>query len=134
MEQWNIALQDKYKTISEKEQRFELYKCDDAEIIIVAYGSVARIAKNVVQVAREEGIKVGLLRPITLWPFPTKAFEQVIDKPNAFLTVEMSSGQMLEDVMLAVKGRKPVHFTGRMGGMIPKVDDIMAKIREIRAD
>ena len=69
LEQWNIALQDKYKTISEKEQRFELYKCDDAEIIIVAYGSVARIAKNVVQVAREEGIKVGLLRPITLWPF-----------------------------------------------------------------
>jgi domain./Transketolase, C-terminal domain. len=133
LEQWNINLQKKYKTISEREQRYELYKCDDADIIIVAYGSVARIAKNVVQVARDEGIKVGVLRPITLWPFPTKAFEEVVDKPKAFLTVEMSSGQMLEDVKLAVKERKPVYFTGRMGGMIPKVDDIMAKIREIMA-
>lgn len=133
LEQWNINLQKKYKTISEREQRYELYKCDDADIIIVAYGSVARIAKNVVQVARDEGIKVGVLRPITLWPFPTKAFEEVVDKPKAFLTVEMSSGQMLEDVKLAVKERKPVYFTGRMGGMIPRVDDIMAKIREIMA-
>ncbi|HPU45449.1 MAG TPA: transketolase C-terminal domain-containing protein, partial [Thermoclostridium sp.] len=130
---WNINLQNKYKTICEKEQRYEIYKCDDAEIIIVAYGSVARIAKNVVQVAREEGIKVGLLRPITLWPFPVKAFEQVMDRAKAFLTVEMSSGQMLEDVMLAVNGRKPVYFTGRMGGMIPRVDDVMAKIKEIMA-
>ena len=134
LEQWNRGLQEKYRIISEKEQRYELYHCDDAEIIIVAYGSVARIVKNVIKVAEEEGIKVGLLRPITLWPFPTKAFEQVIDKPRAFLTVEMSSGQMLEDVMLAVGGRKPVYFTGRMGGMIPQVDDIMAKIREIRAN
>lgn len=134
LEQWNRGLQEKYRIISEKEQRYELYHCDDAEIIIVAYGSVARIVKNVIKVAEEEGIKVGLLRPITLWPFPTKAFEQVIDKPRAFLTVEMSSGQMLEDVMLAVGGRKPVYFTGRMGGMIPQLDDIMAKIREIRAN
>jgi len=133
LEQWNQALQKKYKTICEKEQRYELYKTDDADIIIVAYGSVARIAKNVVHVAREEGLKVGLLRPITLWPFPTKAFEQVMDKTRAFLTVEMSSGQMLEDVMLTVSGRKPVYFTGRMGGMIPRVDDIMAKIKEISA-
>ena len=92
-----------------------------------------RALKNVVQVAERKASRLGFKthHPVA---FPTKAFEQVIDKPNAFLTVEMSSGQMLEDVMLAVKGRKPVHFTGRMGGMIPKVDDIMAKIREIRAD
>lgn len=133
LEQWNVNLQNKYRLISEREQRYELYRCDDAEIIIVAYGSVARIAKNVVQVARDEGMKVGLLRPITLWPFPKKAFEEVMDRAGAFLTVEMSSGQMLEDVMLTVNGRKPVYFTGRMGGMIPRVDDIMAKIREIVA-
>ena len=94
---------------------------------------MARIAKKVDQMAREEGFKVGLLRPITLWPFPNKAFEQVIDKAKAFLTVEMSSGQMLEDVMLAVNGRKPVYFTGRMGGMIPRVNDVMEKIKEIMA-
>lgn len=133
LEQWNIGYQKKYARIAENEQRYELVNCDGAEVIIVAYGSVSRIARNVVRTAAEEGIKVGLLRPITLWPFPAKAFEQVIDVPKAFLTVEMSSGQMLEDVRLAVNGRKPVHFTGRMGGMIPRVDDIMARIREIRA-
>lgn len=133
LEKWNIKYQEKYAEITEKEQRYELYHCDDAEIIIVAYGSVARIAKNVIKVAEEEGIKVGLVRPITLWPFPTKAFEQVLSIPKAFLTVEMSAGQMLEDVKLTVEGRKPVYFTGRMGGMIPRVDDVMAKIKEIRA-
>lgn len=132
LEQWNIGFQKKYEEIREKEQRYELYNCDGAEIILVAYGSVARICKSAIKAAAEEGIKVGLLRPITLWPFPTKAFEQVIPSVKAFLTVEMSSGQMLEDVKLAVEGRKPVHFTGRMGGMIPVVGDIVNKIKEIK--
>jgi len=131
LEKWNQGLQDKYRLISENEQRYELYNCDDAEVILVAYGSVARICKGVIREAAEQGIKLGLLRPITLFPFPTKAFEQVMDIPRAFLTVEMSSGQMVEDARLAVDGRKPVYFTGRMGGMIPTVNDIMTKVHEI---
>jgi len=132
LEQWNVALQNKYKTITENEQRYELYNCEDAEIILVAYGSVARICKGVIKEAREKGIRLGLIRPITLWPFPTDGFAKIIDIPRAFLTVEMSSGQMVEDVMLTVSGKKPVYFTGRMGGMIPTVKNIMDKVMEIR--
>jgi 2-oxoglutarate ferredoxin oxidoreductase subunit alpha len=132
LEQWNIGLQNKYKLISEKEQRYELYNCEDAEIILVAYGTVARICKGVIKEAAEQGIKLGLVRPVTLFPFPTEGFEKVIDIPKAFLTIEMSSGQMVEDVRLTVNGRKPVYFTGRMGGMIPTVKDIMTKVKEIK--
>ena len=132
LEQWNVALQNKYKTITENEQRYELYNCEDAEIILVAYGSVARICKGVIKEAREKGIRLGLIRPITLWPFPTDGFAKIIDIPRAFLTVEMSSGQMVEDVKLTVSGKKPVYFTGRMGGMIPTVKNIMDKVMEIR--
>ncbi len=132
LEQWNIGFQNKYKLISENEQRYELYNCEDAEVILVAYGSVARICKGVIKTAAEQGIKVGLLRPITLWPFPVEAFEKVMNIPKAFLTVEMSAGQMVEDVRLTVEGRKPVYFTGRMGGMIPTQNNIMTKINEIR--
>ncbi len=132
LEQWNIGFQNKYKLISENEQRYELYNCEDAEVILVAYGSVARICKGVIKTAAEQGIKVGLLRPITLWPFPVEAFEKVMNIPKAFLTVEMSAGQMVEDVRLTVEGRKPVYFTGRMGGMIPTQNNIISKINEIR--
>jgi len=132
LEQWNIGLQNKYKLISQNEQRYELYNCDDAEIILVAYGSVARICKGVIREAAEQGIKLGLLRPITLFPFPTDAFDKVLDIPKVFLTVEMSSGQMVEDVRLTIEGRKPVYFVGRMGGMIPTVKDIMSKVKEIK--
>ena len=132
LEQWNIGFQNKYKLISENEQRYELYNCEDAEIILVAYGSVARICKGVIKEAAEQGIKLGLIRPITLFPFPVKGFEKVMDIPKAFLTVEMSAGQMVEDVRLTVNGRKPVYFTGRMGGMIPTVNNIMTKVMEIK--
>ena len=132
LEQWNINLQNKYQTISGNEQRYELYNCENAEIILVAYGSVARICKGAIKEAKEQGINLGLMRPITLWPFPTEGFEKIIDIPCAFLTVEMSSGQMVEDVKLTVNGRKPVYFTGRMGGMIPTVKNIMDKVMEIR--
>lgn len=131
LEQWNLRYQKKYQAIIENEQRYELYHCDDADIILVAYGSVARICKGVIKEAQAQGIKLGLLRPITLWPFPVEGFEKVVNIPQAFLTVEMSAGQMVEDVRLASNGRKPVYFTGRMGGMIPTVDNIMQKVKEI---
>ncbi|NLK67590.1 MAG: 3-methyl-2-oxobutanoate dehydrogenase subunit VorB [Clostridiaceae bacterium] len=130
LEKMNLDLQEKYRVIKEKECRYEIYN-QDADIFIVAYGIVARIAKSVIEMAKDKGINVGLLRPITLWPFPDQAFDQVIDKAKAFLTVEMSSGQMLEDVKLALNGRKPVYFHGRMGGMVPARDDIMKEIRNI---
>ncbi|HZK27089.1 MAG TPA: 3-methyl-2-oxobutanoate dehydrogenase subunit VorB [Thermoclostridium sp.] len=131
LEKMNLDLQEKYNVIKENECRYELYNCEDADVFIVAYGIVARIAKSVIEMAKNEGIKVGLIRPITLWPFPDQAFNEVIDKAKAFLTVEMSSGQMVEDVKLSVNGRKPVYFYGRMGGMVPARDDIMKEIRKI---
>ena len=107
---------------------------EDAELVLAAYGTTARIAKSAISIARKElGIKVGLIRPITLWPFPEEAFAQAAaqDSVKAFLSVEMSTGQMVDDVRLSVNGKKPVHFYGRAGGMIPTPRDIVAKIREI---
>jgi 2-oxoglutarate ferredoxin oxidoreductase subunit alpha len=131
LEQMNRNLQEKYNRIKEEECRYELINEQDADIFIVAYGTVARIAKSVIESAKTERLKIGLIRPITLWPFPKEAFEKVIDRAKAFLTVEMSSGQMLEDVMLTVNGRKPVYFHGRMGGMVPDRNDILEKLKEI---
>jgi 2-oxoglutarate ferredoxin oxidoreductase subunit alpha len=131
LEKHNLKLQEKYRKIAENETRVEAYNCDGADVIVAAYGTVARIIKNVIKTAEKEGIKVGLIRPITLWPFPAAAFEKYAEVPQAFLTVEMSSGQMVEDVRLAVNGKGPVHFLGRMGGMIPTQKEILEKIREI---
>ncbi|HHV60209.1 MAG TPA: 3-methyl-2-oxobutanoate dehydrogenase subunit VorB [Clostridiaceae bacterium] len=131
LEKHNLNLQAKYKKISENETRVEVYNCDDADIIVAAYGTVARIVKNVIKTAEKEGIKVGLIRPVSLWPFPEKAFQKYADVPKAFLTVEMSAGQMVEDVRLSLNGRNEVHFYGRMGGMIPAQSEILDKIREI---
>ena len=131
LEQHNLKLQAKYRVIEENEVKVEEYNCENADIIIVAYGSVARIAKSVIKLAEKEGIKVGLIRPITLWPYPSKVFDKYVDKVNSFLTVELSAGQMVEDVRLAVNGRKPVHFYGRMGGMVPTNKEIILKIKEI---
>ena len=131
LEQWNEERQNQYRVMEQMEQRYELMNVEGADVVLVAYGSVARIAKNVIKVAEREGIKLGLLRPISLWPYPTEAFEKVIPQAKAFLVVEMSAGQMLEDVRLTVEGRRPVFFHGRMGGMIPTVADILAKVREI---
>ena len=124
-------LQEKYRKIAENETRVEVYNCDDADIIVAAYGTVARIIKNVIKTAEKEGIRVGLIRPVTLWPFPTAAFEKYAQVPQAFLSEEMSAGQMVEDVRLAVNGKRPVHFLGRTGGMIPTQKEILEKIREI---
>ena len=131
LEKHNQRLQAKYSLIQEKETRVETYNCEDADIIVTAFGTVARIVKNVIKMAQKEGIKVGLIRPITLWPFPVDEFEKYADVPKAFLSVELNAGQMVEDVKLAVNGKKPVHFYGRMGGMIPTQKEILDKIKEI---
>ncbi|HEX2926364.1 MAG TPA: transketolase C-terminal domain-containing protein, partial [Ruminiclostridium sp.] len=131
LENHNLKLQAKYRKIEENETRVEVYNCENADIIVTAYGTVARIIKNVIKMAEKEGIKVGLIRPITLWPFPTAAYEKYAETPKAFLSVELSSGQMVEDVRLAVNGKRPVHFYGRMGGMVPSQKEVMDKIKEI---
>lgn len=133
LEQHNIKLQKKYDVIKEKEVRYELYKCDrENDLIIVAYGTTSRICKNVIKDAEKEGIKLGLIRPITIWPFPFEAFEKTIDKTkNGYLSVEMSCGQMVYDVKLAANGRCPVDFYGRTGGMIPEPEDILDKVKKI---
>lgn len=125
MEKINIRLQEKYRRIVEQEQRWEEIRTDDAEWLIVAYGIAARIAHRAVEMAREQGIKAGLLRPITLFPFPTPALEKISHRVNGMLTVEMNAGQMVEDVRLAVNGRVPVTFYGRTGGMIPSPDEVV---------
>lgn len=123
----------KYELIKEKETRFEAYNCEDADIIVTAYGTTARIVKSVIDMAAEKGVKVGLIRPITIWPFPYAPIAEYADKNHvkAFLTVEMSMGQMVEDIRLGVNGKKPVHFYGRTGGMVPTPDDILAEILKI---
>jgi len=133
LEKHIIKLQRKYEEIAKNETRVEVFNCEDAEIILTAYGSVASIAKNVIKTAEKEGIKVGLIRPITLWPFPNEEYKKYAETTNAFLTVEMSTGQMLEDVKLAVNGKKPVHFYGRTGGMVPTEKEILDKIKSILA-
>jgi len=132
MERVNIILQAKYKEISENEVRYEAYNLDDAEIVISAFGVTSRVCKKVVDLAREEGIKMGLLRPITLWPFCTEKISELADSDRVkfFISVEMNVGQMVEDVRLAVNGRKPVHFYGRQGGILPTPEEILAAAKK----
>jgi 2-oxoglutarate/2-oxoacid ferredoxin oxidoreductase subunit alpha len=133
LENHNRKLQAKYEEIKKNETRYELYNCDEeCDLVIVAYGTTSRICKNVVKMAADQGIKLGLIRPITIWPFPVEAFEKTIDKTKlGFIAVEMSEGQMVEDVKLSVNGRKPVHFYGRSGGMVPHPEEILNKVKEI---
>ncbi|MFA3783072.1 3-methyl-2-oxobutanoate dehydrogenase subunit VorB [Melioribacteraceae bacterium 4301-Me] len=130
MEQINIHLQNKYKKIQQNEVQYESYKCDDAEIILTAYGLVARICKKTADMAREKGIKVGVFRPITLFPFPYNQIRELANKVKGILDVEMNAGQMIEDVKLAIEGKVPVEFHGRMGGVVPTPDEILLKIEE----
>mgnify|MGYP004643321283 FL=1 len=104
---------------------------DDADIVIVAYGAAARVAKNAVLAAREQGIRVGIVRPITLWPFPEDTLKKVSATAKAFLSVELSMGQMIEDVKLAIDCSRPVYLCNRTGGMVMKPDEVLAKIKEI---
>ncbi|MBO4235048.1 MAG: 3-methyl-2-oxobutanoate dehydrogenase subunit VorB [Firmicutes bacterium] len=129
----NIKMNEKYKVIAEKECRWESINTDNAEVILVSYGTPARICLSAIEEMREEGLKVGMLRPITLWPFPEKPLRDLAEKPEvkAFLSVEMSLGQMVDDVRLAVNGLKPVSFTGRTGGMIPSVTQVKEAVRAL---
>lgn len=125
---FNHKLQAKYAEISEKEVRYETFMTDDAEYLFVAYGSSSRICKKAVEIARGKGIKVGMLRPITLFPFPTKALKELSKQVKGILTVEMSAGQMIEDVKLAVECKIPVELYGRYGGMIPSPEEAVAEL------
>ncbi|MCF6461520.1 3-methyl-2-oxobutanoate dehydrogenase subunit VorB [Clostridium sp. Cult3] len=131
LEQHNIKLQEKYKTIRENEVKVESYNIEDADVVIAAYGTTSRIARTAISQLEKEGYKVGLIRPITLWPYPYDEFKKINDKCKGILTVEMNTGQMIDDVKIAVKGKYPVHFYGRTGGMVPTPGEIIKKVKEI---
>ncbi len=126
----NEHLQNKFKTAEKNEVRYEQIQCEDADYILVAYGTSARISQKVVQLGREKGLKLGLLRPITLWPFPKKIISELAEHAKGFLSVEMSAGQMIEDVLLAVEGKAPVAHFGRMGGMIPSPSEVLDAVEK----
>ena len=130
MEERNIHLQAKYRTIEENEVRFEAIACDDADYLLVAFGSMARIGQKAMEIARAEGIKVGILRPITLWPFPTKALQAEAQKVKGILVTELNAGQMIEDVKLAVNGTVNVQHFGRLGGIVPDPDEIVSALKQ----
>lgn len=130
-ERHNIALQEKYKKIEADEVIFEKIDCDDADYLFVAYGTSARICLKAMQLCREKGIKVGLMRPITLWPFPKKEMNDLAGKVKGILSVEMSAGQMIEDIHLAVEGKVRVEHFGRMGGIIPSPIEVAEALEQI---
>ena len=134
LEKMNLVLQNKYAKIRENEVRFEEYKMDDADYAITAFGTVARIAKTTIELARNEGIKVGLIRPITLYPFPEKVIENRASQVKFFFDTEMNEGQMLEDVKLSVNGKKPVYFHGRLGGIVPTAEEILDEFKKHLGD
>ncbi|MFA6889926.1 MAG: 3-methyl-2-oxobutanoate dehydrogenase subunit VorB [Bacilli bacterium] len=132
LEEHNQKLHEKYQLICEKEQRYELIGMDKAEVVIVAYGTMARICRSTIQILQKEGVHVGLIRPITLWPYPIKAFEAIPTSATCLVCCELSMGQMIDDVKIANEGRLPIHFFGRSGGMIPDPEDIATFIREVK--
>ncbi len=131
LEKKNFERFEKYKTIEENEVMYESYLMDDADYCVVAFGIAARVAKNAINEARAKGIKVGMIRPITLWPFPTKVIREAADKVKAFISVELSMGQMIEDVKLASECLKPVYLCNRSGGMIPEPAQILEMIEKL---
>lgn len=132
LEKHNDKLQAKFATMKQNEALWEEYLCDDAELVVVAYGTSARVARAAVEAARELGYKAGLFRPITVWPFPAEAMARLVDKGvKTFLDVEMSAGQMVEDVQLAVLGRARVHFYGRTGGIVPAPREVLVEIQKV---
>lgn len=130
MEVRNLHLQQKYQTIRENEVRYETKFMDDAEYMIVAFGSAARIAEKAIEIARSQGIKVGLLRPITLWPFPEKEIAAAAKQVKGILVAEINAGQMIEDVRLAVNGTTPVEHYGRLGGIVPEPEEMVKVLKE----
>jgi len=133
LEEHNLHLQEKYHAISEREVRWAGERLDDAELVVVAYGIAARVARTAVARARASGIRAGLFRPISLWPFPSEQLAELAGRVRGMLVVELSAGQMVEDVRLAVEGRVPVAFDGRTGGMVPSPDEVVEALRELDA-
>lgn len=131
MEKHNLHLQRKYKEIEENEVRYELTGSSNPDLAIVAFGSASRISQKVIQLAKEEGIEVALLRPITLWPFPKKEIAQLAERVKGILTVEINAGQMVFDVRAAVEGRVPVEHYGRLGGIVPSPDEILQALKKM---
>lgn len=131
LEEHNLKLYRKYQEIIKNEQKYELINVKDAEYLIVAYGTMARICRSSIEILREEGIKVGMIRPITIWPFPEKAFKDLSKNLKEILVCELSLGQMVQDVKLSVEGRYPVSFFGRTGGMLPEPEDIVRALKKI---
>jgi len=130
LERQNIERYERYKVVEENEVRYEEYRMEDAEICVIAFGVCARVAKNAVNAAREKGMKVGLIRPITLWPFPKDVLKKAAEKCHTFVSVEMSMGQMVEDIELSIRCKRPVLCCSRVGGMIPSPDEVLAKLDE----
>ena len=130
LEKKNFERYEKYKVVEANEALHESYLMDDADVCVVAFGIAARVAKNAVVAARGEGIKAGMIRPITLWPFPKQALSQAADQVKSFLSVELSMGQMVEDIQLATGCRRPVSLCNRVGGMIPSPDQVLESIRK----
>ena len=128
----NNELQATYREIEKNEVMYEAYMCEDADYVITAFGTVARIAKSAINELREQGIKVGLFRPITVWPFPYKELAEAAKNAKALLDVEANEGQMLQDVKLAINGAKPVEYFGHCGSLMPTTDEIVAKILEMK--
>lgn len=133
LEAHNLHLQKKYAEITKNEVRFEEYQTGDADVVAVGFGVVARVLRSAIDQLRKEGMKIGLLRPITLWPFPEAKLRELAetDRIGKFITVEMNNGQMVKDVKLAIEGRKPVEFYGRMGGNIPTVAEVADALRRL---
>jgi 2-oxoglutarate ferredoxin oxidoreductase subunit alpha len=131
LEEWNKKIQEKLMRIEENEVRYETTMVEDAQVILVAYGTSARNCKEAMRTLRSKGRKVGVFRPITLWPFPYDALGEVVKKSRGALVVEMSAGQMVEDVYLAVKDMRPVFFYGRMGGLVPSASEIVQQVEKI---
>lgn len=129
LEQLNFARYERYKTVEKEVPMFEEYLMDDAEICVVAFGIAARVSKNAVNEARKQGLKVGMIRPITLWPFPVAPFEKALSHVNRFISVELSMGQMIEDIRLAVRCQKEVTLCNRVGGMIPSPEQVLEAIK-----
>ena len=131
LEEWNLNRYQRYEIIERDEVMYEEFMMEDADICIVSFGIAARIAKNAIMEARKQGLKVGMIRPITLWPFPKDALKKAASKVKAFLSVELNMGQMVEDVKLSINCAKPVYFYGRTGGVLMSPNEVVDKLLKI---
>jgi 2-oxoglutarate ferredoxin oxidoreductase subunit alpha len=131
LENHNLKLKKKYDEMKRDHQRYEMINMEDAEIAIVAFGSTSRIARTSIELLKEEGINCGIIRPITIYPFPENAFHEIPDSVVELLVVEMNLGQMVDDVKRVVEGTRPVHFYGRVGGIVPEAEEIVEQVKKI---